>query len=63
MADLSKNAERALLFEYVYRKHDLPDWSGNDEIKVFMRIADLPEHAAVAAFAELEEAGMIEKNV
>jgi hypothetical protein len=62
MSELSANAERALLFQYVLNQGRLPAWSNGDEIKIFMRISALGEAEAVAAYAELEDAGMIDRN-
>lgn len=64
---LSENGDRAILFLYILAKglHDL-QVLGVDErtkqLKAFEKISGLSEYEVLAAFAELEDAGMIEEG-
>lgn len=59
---LTPNAERALLFEYVLAK-GLPTEEDNasSQMAMFGRISGLSEAEVCAAYAELEDKGMVEK--
>jgi hypothetical protein len=61
----TEHAERVLLFLYVLAK-GLPGWEAEDErtrqIKVASRVTGLSEEETIAAFAELEDAGYVERE-
>jgi hypothetical protein len=59
--ELSSNAERALVFQYVINQGEFLD-SFPDEISMFGFIAGLSEMEVVAAYAELEDKGLIERD-
>lgn len=61
MADISSNAERFLLFQFVMEK-GLPEWADGDQLKVFGKISGLSEQEVCNAAAELEDAGLIFKD-
>lgn len=63
---LSDNAKRALVWNYVLTIGKCPEWAGDDEVsrpvRTFAKIAGLSEADAFAAYAELEDTGMIERR-
>ncbi|HUD64680.1 MAG TPA: hypothetical protein VMQ17_08885 [Candidatus Sulfotelmatobacter sp.] len=64
MSDLSDNATRALLFQYALDRGIPETWAGDKHtrcIRMFCRISGLGEAEALAAFAELEDAQMIDR--
>ena len=64
MSNLSENARRALMFQYALDR-GIPDtWQGDKHtrcIRMFCGISGLGEAEALAAFAELEDAHMIDR--
>jgi hypothetical protein len=64
VSKLSENANRALCFQYALDKGIPETWPGDVHtrlISMFCRISGLGEAEALAAFAELEDAHMIDR--
>jgi len=66
MIKLTDKAERALLFLYVLKKGLPPNWQGKTEeldvqLAVFGKISGISEPDVASAFAELEDAGMVDR--
>jgi hypothetical protein len=63
---LSENAQRALLFNYILTKGHLPPWEADDlahlQYRVCAKLLGITEQEVCHAFAELEDAGLIERQ-